>query len=165
MGQRTERKPIRLLCAALVFVCVSPIGHTQRDALSNSEIEQAISRFVTALNNLDWPAFRACFSTSPTGFFPFPQIARRVEGAEFDKAWQFIFDRGRKQAAGEGKTSPPFLDIKLKDIRIDRLTNEVAVVTFHLGAEPRLNRRTFILQRFPAGWKIVHVHASYLVQE
>ncbi len=132
---------------------------------SNADVEQAMSRFLTAFDNLDWPAFRDCFSESPTVFFPFPQAAQRAEGEAFDKTWRSFFDSARKQAAGRGKTAPPFMEIKPKDMRIDRVTDEVAVVTFHLGTEPRLNRRTFVLQKFPNGWKIVHLHASYLTPD
>jgi ketosteroid isomerase-like protein len=156
------KKIVRMVCVALVLALSGAAGRAQPVPSPNTDVEQAVSRFLTAFNNLDWPAFRDCFSQSPTAFFPFPQVPRRVEGEEFDKDWQSFFDASRKQASERGRTTPPFLDIKPADTRIDRLTDEVAVVTFHLGAEPRLNRRTLILQKFGNGWKIVHLHASYL---
>ena len=156
------KKTAGVLCVALAFPFLLGTGRAQAVAPSNSDVEQAMSRFLTAFNNLDWPVFRDCFSNAPTMFFPIPKTNRRVEGAEFDKVWQSLFDVNRKQAAGRGKTAPPFINIQPKDIRIDRLTDDVAVVTFHLGVEPGLNRRTIVLQRFPNGWKIVHIHASYL---
>ena len=156
---------VRLASMALLLQVLLGIARAQDHTSSNSEIEQALSRFLTAFNNLDWPVFRDCFSTSPTVFFPLPQVVRRVEGEEFDKVWQRFFDQARKRAVGGGKTTPPFLDIRPKDMRIDRLDDQVAVVTFHLNAEPKLNRRTIVLQKFPAGWKIVHLHASYIAPD
>jgi hypothetical protein len=162
-------KVVHGLCAVLIFPIFLGIGHAQAVAPVNSDAEQVILRFLTAFNNLDWPVFRDCFSNSPTMFFPFPLAGppggptpsvRRIEGEEFDKVWQDSFDRARKQAAAQGKARPPFLDIKPEDLRIDRLTDEVALVTFRLGKEPRLSRRTIVLQRFSNGWKIVHIHAS-----
>ena len=153
------------LYATLAFPILLGIGRAQAFAPANSDVEQIMARFLTAFNNLDWPVFRDCFSKAPTVFFPFPQMVRRVEGEEFDKVWQDFFDLSRKRAAAQGKTDPPFLNINPEDVRVDRLTNEVALVTFHLGTEPQLNRRTVVLQRFSNGWKIVHLHASYLPRE
>ena len=153
-------KVVHGLCAVLIFPIFLGIGHAQAVAPINSDAEQVILRFLTAFNNLDWPVFRDCFSNSPTMFFPSPPSVRRIEGEEFDKVWQGTFDRVRKQAAAQGKARPPFLDIKPEDMRVDRLTDEVALVTFRLGKEPRLGRRTIVLQRFSNGWKIVHIHAS-----
>lgn len=156
---------VQVLCIVLAFPILLRVSCARDAAPVNSDVEQAVSRFLTAFDNLDWPVFRSCFSKSPTVFFPFPQMPRRVEGEEFDKVFQDLFDSSRKQAAAQGKTTPPFLNIKPEDMRVDRLTDEVAVVTFHLHAEPRLGRRTIILQKFPNGWKIVHIHASYQTGE
>jgi hypothetical protein len=59
--------------------------------------------------------------------------------------------QARKQAAAQGKIGPPFLDIKPKDMRVDRLTDEVALVTFHLGKEPRFQRLQLLAWRLPKG--------------
>jgi SnoaL-like domain len=156
-------KSVRFFCVALSIA--AGLARAQSGPSSEPDIEQLMARFLTAFDNLDWPVFRSCFSVSPTVFFPLPQVVRRVEGEQFDKVWQAFFDQARKRATGEGRKNPPFLDIKPKDLRIDRLTDDVAVVTLHLGTEPRLNRRTIVLQKFSNGWKIVHVHASYLAPE
>src|SRR5689334_5391493 len=90
------------LCAALA--CSMLLGNVQAQAVTtvNSGVEEAMSRFLTAFNNLDWPSFRDCFSKSPTVFFPFPQVTRRVEGEEFDKVWQDYFNLSRKRATAQG---------------------------------------------------------------
>ena len=48
----------------------------------------------------------------------------------------------------------------------DRDTVEQALATFHLEHRPEtLGRRTIVLVRTPAGWKIAHLHASNLPRE
>jgi len=36
----------------------------------------------------------------------------------------------------------------------------LAVVTFHLGTDTRVSRRTLVFRRIGSDWKIVHLHAS-----
>jgi hypothetical protein len=48
----------------------------------------------------------------------------------------------------------------------DRETVEQALATFHLEHDPdTLGRRTFVLVRTPAAWKIAHLHASTFPRE
>ena len=39
---------------------------------------------------------------------------------------------------------------------------DAALATFHLPRDTALGRRTLVLRRTGAGWKIVHLHASLL---
>jgi len=48
------------------------------------------------------------------------------------------------------------------DLRVEQLSEDVALVTFHLVDGGTLNRRTLVFKREPNGWKIVHIHASNL---
>jgi hypothetical protein len=43
---------------------------------------------------------------------------------------------------------------------VDHVSSDVAVVTFQLGTDTRIGRRTFVWKHSPSGWKIVHLHAS-----
>jgi hypothetical protein len=55
------------------------------------------------------------------------------------------------------------MDVQPRDLRIQMLTADVAIATFHLDDRPgMLNRRTIMWQHFNPGWKIVHIHASEL---
>ncbi len=57
---------------------------------------------------------------------------------------------------------PPYIDIQPKDLRIQVFGN-TAIATFHLDDRDGaglLNRRTIVLNKTEAGWKIVHLHAS-----
>jgi hypothetical protein len=47
------------------------VAQEQRSAdPRTASVEEALSAFVTAFDNLDWQAFRTCFSTTATIFHP-----------------------------------------------------------------------------------------------
>jgi ketosteroid isomerase-like protein len=121
-------------------------------------VQAALARFVTAFENLDWTNFRDCFSANATIFHPAAPNISRIDSPEaFDKAWLGVFERIKKNS---GRTSPPYMKLKPQDVRIDRLSPEVALVTFHLVDPGTLGRRTLVFQRVDGAWKIIHVHAS-----
>jgi ketosteroid isomerase-like protein len=123
-----------------------------------ASIEDALSTFLTAFNNLDWQAFRACFSDTATIFHPAVPNIRRIDSPEqFNTAWLGVFERIKKSS---GRTSPPYMNLNPLDLRVEKLSEDVALVTFHLVDGSTLNRRTLVFKRNPDGWKIVHIHAS-----
>jgi ketosteroid isomerase-like protein len=123
-----------------------------------ASIEEALSTFLTAFNNLDWQAFRACFSDTATIFHPAVPNIRRIDSPEqFNTAWLGVFERIKKNS---GRTSPPYMNLNPLDLRVEKLSEDVALVTFHLVDGSTLNRRTLVFKRDPDGWKIVHIHAS-----
>jgi hypothetical protein len=127
---------------------------------SRKTVEQALSTFLTAFDNLDWPAFRACFNDRPTMFHPSAPNIRRVDTREeFDAAWHLVFERIRKNS---GRTSSPYVKLSPVDLRIDPVAENVSLVTFHLIDGGTLSRRTLVFRRYEDGWKIVHIHASNL---
>ncbi len=129
-----------------------------RQSPGKAGIEQALSTFLTAFNNLDWRAFRACFSEPATVFQPAAPYARRVESPDqFERAWLAVFDRIRKSS---GRASPPYMDLRPDDLRIEQISEDVGLVTFHLITNTSVSRRTLIFKKYPEGWKIVHLHAS-----
>lgn len=129
------------------------------EATSASEnVEQALSQFRDAFQNLDWKKFRPCFSENATIFHPGAANIKRIDAPElFDKAWIEVFERIRKSSRS---TSPPYMKLEPADLRIDRLSDEVALATFHLFDGGVTSRRTLVFQRQQASWKIVHIHAS-----
>lgn len=144
------------------FLPMGSIGAQEQisSAASSQSIEGAVSRFVTAFENLDWPSFRDCFSANATIFHPSAPNIRRIDSpAEFDKAWLGVFERIKKSS---GRTSPPYMKLNTEDMQIERLSPEVALVTFHLVDPGTIGRRTLIFQRIDGAWKIVHIHASNL---
>lgn len=61
-------------------------------------------------------------------------------------------------------TGPPYLDLKPRDIRVERY-GDVGLVTFTLaltvgGRQLPLQRRTLVFVREHDAWKVAHLHAS-----
>jgi ketosteroid isomerase-like protein len=133
----------------------------QEKTLANPKtapIEEALSAFLTAFDNLDWQAFRTCFSNSATMFHPAAPNVRRIDSPDqFEKAWLGVFERIKKSS---GRTSPPYMKLSPLDLRVEKLSEEVALVTFHLVDGSTVNRRTLVFKWDLDGWKIVHIHAS-----
>jgi ketosteroid isomerase-like protein len=152
-----------LLTAVLVFsflahsVCGVTQSAKQPDP-SQAEIRTALASFLLAFNNLDWPAFRGCFAADATMFHPaVPNVKRIDTPEEFEKAWLGVFARIKKSS---GRNAPPYMNLQPLDLRIQMLSQEIALVTLHLVDGPTVSRRTIIFKRYADGWKIVHIHAS-----
>lgn len=162
MSVRVLRK-VAILLVLFLFVGGALPAHTQTipdKSAENTQIHEFLLKFLAAFDDLDWPAFRACFSDAATVFHPAPPNLRRTDSPEqFERAWLGVFDRIKK---GSGRTSPPYMDLRPEDLRVENLAEGVALVTFHLTNGNVLSRRTLILKKDSTGWKIVHIHASNL---
>ena len=99
-----------------------------------AEVRAALTRFLTAFENLDWPTFRAA-----------------VE-ARFHEVFEAI------RAGHPG--GPPFHRLEPQELRIDALGPDAAIATFHLRSAERTARRTIVFRRTGTGWAIAHLHAS-----
>jgi hypothetical protein len=159
--KRTVHRVTLLFLSSFLFAAVVQAQQNSANAASRSgAVEDAMARFVTAFENLDWTTFRRCFSANPTMFHPASPNLRRVNSPiEFDKAWQGVFNRIKKNS---GRTSPPYMKLNSQDVRIERLTPDVALVTFHLADPGIIGRRSLVFQKIDGDWKIVHIHASNL---
>jgi hypothetical protein len=160
-GQSGMRKSLwAVACMFALFGMAAAPRRARGHEPPRETVEQALSRFLTAFDNLDWPAFRACFNDRPTMFHPSPPNIRRVDTPEeFEAAWHVVFERIRKNSS---RTSPPYMKLSPTDLRIDPLADNVSLVTFHLIGDGKLSRRTLIFRHYDDGWKIVHIHASNL---
>ena len=153
----------KLLIAALLALVASsfnPVAAQRKTTRSSPtpSIEDALSAFITAFENLDWQKFRACFSTNATIFHPSAPNIRRVESPDqFERVWLDVFEGIKKES---GRTSPPYMNLRPLDLRVENLSENVALATFHLSDDGTLGRRTIVFKREPDGWKIVHIHAS-----
>jgi len=120
----------------------------------DSEVREALAKFIHAFDDLDWEGFRLAFADDATVFYrAFPE---RANGrTEFEKTFKTVFEQIRG-----GKTAAPYMDIQPKNMDT-QIFGDVAVATFHLDDRTGfLNRRTIVLNKTVSGWKIVHLHAS-----
>ena len=128
-------------------------------ASDQQEIEQATTHFLTSFENLDMPAFLACFADDATAFFPAPEPPERVTGkAAIRSRFQLVFDAIRKGASA----GPPYHRLEPQDLQIQSLSAETAVVSFHLRNSERIARRTLVMKKMRSTWLIAHLHASNL---
>jgi ketosteroid isomerase-like protein len=145
------------VASTLLFLLVSPslFAQAKRTVSAELEVREALAEFVSAFDNLDWESFRLAFDDDATLFYPraFPE---RANGrAEFEKTFKVVFQQIRSR-----KTAAPYMDIQPKDMKL-QMFGDFALATFHLDDRAGfLNRRTIVLTKTKAGWKIVHLHAS-----
>lgn len=152
---------MKVWAAILGALLLAPSGALAAgDRPPEGQVRDALKVFLTAFDNLDWPAFRACFGPNPTMFHPAVPNTQRIDTeGQFDKAWAGVFDRIRKSS---GRSTPPYMQLEPKDLRIEFLSEDVALVTFHILNPGEIDRRTIIFKRYGSAWRIVHVHASNL---
>ena len=125
-------------------------------------VRTAAERFVRALDDLDWEPFRTSWASEPTVFFPFDDTPDRVTGRTAVEArWRRFFEETRARRLG-----PPYLHLKPRDLRLERL-GDVGLVTFMLdglstddGRQLPRQRRTLLFVRERETWKLAHLHAS-----
>jgi ketosteroid isomerase-like protein len=143
-------------CALLLLASAAPPGALAQSG--SDAVEQVIKDFLVPFSNRNIREFIEYFADEATVFFPSVQgpgfPAERVQGKaaiarEFEAAYQRV-----GAVAGAGSTIIQPLDLMVQ--RFD----DFAVVTFHLGTDAARNRRTFVLRRIEARWRIVHLHAS-----
>jgi len=140
------------------FNVINDVITSSHDPLSDSvAVAEAVSTFITAFNNFDWPTFRAAFDDDATMFHPQWENAKRIRGRkEIEATWLKIFSEFNDP------NDTTTLDITPRDINI-QIYGQTAVVTFQLGDGLKsLGRRTVVMIRRREGWKIAHIHASRL---
>jgi len=155
-----------MLRRSVLYTPLAPFA-VNSQITSEAEVRGVITSFLTAFQDLDWPAFRKCWADRPVVFHPCARIhpgGSRIDDPEtFDAVWKRLFETSRKSAAERGVDTPPFLKLEPKDLRIDFPSSDVAVVTFHLGSSPSaIGRRMFVVAHTNVGWRITHLHASNL---
>jgi ketosteroid isomerase-like protein len=137
----------------ILMILSSPsVGQTGTEEV---QVRNALSHFIRAFDDLDWDAFRFSFADDATVFYPRGVPERASGRAEFEKTFKVVFEQIRN-----GKSAGPYMDIQPRGLKI-QLFGGVAIATFHLDDRVVfIYRRTIVLSRSKAGWRIVHLHAS-----
>jgi ketosteroid isomerase-like protein len=145
-------RKILILISAFCLL-LSPVSSQERRP--DTEVKQFLARFIRAFDDLDWETFRQSFSDDATVFYP-RGIPERANGrAEFEQNFKIVFEQIRA-----GRKTPPYMDIQPRHMTT-QLFGNTAIATFQLDDRVGfVNRRTVVLRRTAAGWKIVHLHAS-----
>jgi ketosteroid isomerase-like protein len=132
-----------------------------QSAADSASAHQAAVGFLAAFDSVKWEPFTAYFGDDVTMFFPFGDTPARADGRTAVEArFRRFFDEGRAAWARSGRPGEPRLGIVPRDLRVQMAGGDVAVVTFHLGAESP-SRRSVVFRRAADGaWKVIHWHAS-----
>ncbi|HEX7828935.1 MAG TPA: nuclear transport factor 2 family protein [Thermoanaerobaculia bacterium] len=121
-------------------------------AIATSTPAQTVEAFLAALNDAD-PKIVALFDDEATIFFPMNDRPLRANGrAEIEATFTSLFAQ-MANAKGKGMPAP-------ESLRTDMLGDDAAIVTFQTTNPNVTSRRTFVLKREGATWKIVHLHGS-----
>jgi ketosteroid isomerase-like protein len=147
---------MRRRVSIVLLLLLSSASFAQKlPASSETQVREALAQFIHAFENLDWEGFRAAFDDNATVFYPRAFPERTSGRAEFEKTFKIVFEQIRG-----GKTVPPYMYIEPRALAV-QMFGETAIATFHLDDRAGfLNRRTLVLHKTAAGWKIVHLHAS-----
>jgi ketosteroid isomerase-like protein len=120
--------------------------HAMQSAASTFEA------FIAAFNALDIERFRRCLAPDVTLFAPRAADAQRIDGAAAVEAHFAAVFRGE---------TPAGPDIRPSRVRVSALGPEAALVTFEFArGHGSIGRRTLVLRRVDADWRIAHIHAS-----
>ncbi len=149
------------IASAIVLAAIAEPAFTKTTSAPIEErhaVEQLLSRFLRAFENLDMTTFISCFAEDATVFFPLPEPPQRFAGKAAIRAhFQQVFATIRK---GSASLRPPYHKLKPEEPLVQLLTPDAAVVSFHLRNSERIARRTLVLQKVGKSWLIVHLHAS-----
>ena len=131
---------------------------TSAERGSRDGFAAVLEEFLDAFRNLDLDRFLSCWAHDATVIHPAALTPRRQDGWDaVCEGWQVAFEY-----LGTLRSAPPYVDLTPLDLKVQRLGDRVAVVTFHLdlGEELGLGRRTLVFAHRGGRWKIVHLHAS-----
>lgn len=141
--------------ALLMFAPQLSMSQARPAEGEQEEIRSFLSEFITAFDNLDWEKFRNAFADDATVFYPRDRANCANGRAEVEEHFKHVFEQIRG-----GRSKGPYMDLQPRELRMQVL-GDVAIVTFHLDDRPGfINRRTLVLRKTAAGWKIAHLHAS-----
>jgi ketosteroid isomerase-like protein len=149
---------IWILGSAIIAVpAVAAEAVTDSADAKRREIDELVARVITAFENLDLPAFMACFADDATGFFPVPGPPGLFEGKS---AIQRQFERLFGEVRRSHNAGPPYFHIIPGNSQVQILSPDAALVFFDQRNTQRNGRRTLVFRKSQGQWFIVHFHAS-----
>lgn len=139
-----------------ICLCLQSYGQDNANRQDSIAVVETINQFVHAFSNLEWEKFTNFFADDATAFFPpsakFPIRANNKQ--EIENVFKNVFAHAK-----ENKSTPPYIIIEPKDIKI-QMAGSVAIVSFTLNDPGMLARRTIVWKKENERWLIIHLHAS-----
>ena len=110
--------------------------------------------FLAALNQRNWPAFRATLADDISVVFDSPALPGRRDGrAAVEEAFSRIFPPPDQPAT---QLPPP---VQPENLLVQDY-GDVAIISFQLTGPDGVARRTLVFHRSSIGWRVVHIHGS-----
>lgn len=146
-----------LLLGGCATTVPAPVVPSHSPATVEQEVRAAATAFASAFNALDAARFEGLWADDASVFFPQPPFPiRRVDGKADVLTWFGRFMDAQREAGKSPGVDP-------KDLKVQLLGADSAIVSFHLGTDPKAAaRRTLVYRREAGGWRIVHLHGSAL---
>lgn len=147
---------VRFWLSCCVISACSLACATGRPAVGETP-RAVVESFIAAMNRADLDGVMELFTADATAFLPLDGSPGRVQGApEIAAALAPFFAEVRRNSDG-----PEYMHLTAKGVFVQQV-DDVAVATFDAGSGPVTSRRTFVLRRTRAGWRVLHLHASNL---
>jgi ketosteroid isomerase-like protein len=118
----------------------------------NNTAHAVLVTFLCAFSRLDLDAMLRCFAADATAFLPAEHQPTRLAGADA------IGSALAGVIASVRATGAIGMPLDAEDVVVQEW-GDTAIATFHLR-KMHLSRRTIILRRQAAQWRIIHLHAS-----
>jgi ketosteroid isomerase-like protein len=120
-------------------------------------LRAALQMFLDAIDRADLAALASLWRTDATMYFPFANSPAPFHGRDAILArFERMFTDLRARTPG----GPPYVGFRVLAFECTPLDERhvLACATLAFGRE--LGRRTIVFAREPAGWRLLHVHAS-----
>ena len=174
-SQPLSRKGVSMRVLGLLLIgllLAAPPVLAQAPVQDEADIQRVLDALLDAVNSADMSGFLAFFDTDATMFHylahPPGTPPRRLQGrTDIRQSMSAVFDQVK---ASSGRTTGPYIQIRPLDLMIQTF-DQFAVVSFHLGGESAISRRTIVFRNLTtllngqvvaSAWKVVHIHGSLL---
>ncbi len=140
----------------VVSTVAAPPARAQNAAECSTPREACalLHTFLTAFNQRNWAAFRATLADDITVIVDSPALPERRDGrAAAEEVFLRIFPPAGQQPT---RLPPPLRPVNL----LAQDFGDVVVVSFQLAAPDGVGRRTLVLHKTAAGWRVAHIHGS-----
>ena len=136
----------------------SPAGAGNDASPGDAAAAAVVRGFLAAVDMGDLETLAGLFDPDASGYLPFADTPVLLDGREAVLA---RFTRLVDAWRARGK-SPPYVGFEPRELLVRPAGPGHALATFLVGIEGDTGRRSLLLRHTPAGWRILHLHASNL---
>ncbi len=136
----------------------APAAADERGSPGDAATAAVVKGFLAAVDMGDLETLTGLFEPDASGYLPFADTPGLLDGRE---ALVARFARLVDAWRARGRT-PPYVGFEPRELVVRPAGPGHALATFLVGIEGDTGRRSVLLRHTPAGWHILHLHASNL---